>query len=518
MNTAVIGAGIGGLSAALRLAHAGRDVEVFEAQANPGGKIRVLPTIAGPVDAGPTVLTMRPVFEELFADVGERLSDHLTLIPQALLARHFWPDGRQLDLFDDPDRNEAAIAEAFGARSAREYRQFDQRTKKLFEAFEVPMMRASAPSKARLVATVARRPSLLAAMSPHLSMTKSLAMQFHEPQLAQLFGRYATYVGGGPDQSPALLSLIWQAEAGGVWQAQGGMNAVAAAIQNLAERKGATFHFNAPVSNIEMRGGRVTGVELADGARRQARNIVFNGDPAALTQGFLGPGVMDAVQSNTVAPRSHSANVWSFAAVPSRSDLRLHNVFFGKDPHAEFQDLASGRSPQDPTLYVYAQDRGTTEQPTGPERFEIIMNAPPTNNSPRSVHEETTCQHQVFSTLRSMKLSFSPEPDKTLTTPAGFNQLFPGTAGALYGRSPHGMMAAFKRPTARTKIPGLYLAGGGCHPGAGVPMATLSGQHAAEAILSDQISTSTYPQTDTRGGTSMECPKTVAMPSRSSAS
>ena len=117
----VIGAGIGGLAAALRLAHAGFQVTVLERHAGPGGKMRTLPTSAGPVDAGPTVLTMKHVFEELFADVGETLSDHVTLTHEDTLARHFWPDGTTLDLTSDNDTNTAAINATFGSRAAADF-------------------------------------------------------------------------------------------------------------------------------------------------------------------------------------------------------------------------------------------------------------------------------------------------------------------------------------------------------------------------------------------------------------
>ncbi|MEL6315456.1 MAG: FAD-dependent oxidoreductase, partial [Pseudomonadota bacterium] len=135
----VIGAGIGGLAAAARLAHAGCTVRVLERHSAPGGKMRTLPSEAGPVDAGPTVLTMRWVFEQLFESLGEKLSDHLILHRQTMIARHFWPDGGSLDLFDDPDRNEAAIAEFAGAKAARQFRTFSARAKSLFEAFEKPV-------------------------------------------------------------------------------------------------------------------------------------------------------------------------------------------------------------------------------------------------------------------------------------------------------------------------------------------------------------------------------------------
>jgi len=517
MDAAIIGAGIGGLTAALRLAHAGRHVEVFDAADQPGGKMRTLPTQAGPVDAGPTVLTMRPVFERLFAESGEALSDHITLVPQDRLARHFWPDGKSLDLYSNPDRNTAAIRDVFGAKSAREFAEFNTRSKQLFDAFEAPMMYAAAPNRADLNRLILRRPQLLAAMKPHLTLAKALARQFSEPQLAQLFGRYATYVGGAPMAAPALLSLIWQAEAGGVWQVKGGMHQLAQSLRTLAEQKGAIFHFNTPIAAIFPDLSLTT----KDGSQHTASAIVFNGDPAALTSGRLGDDLTAAVPKDATTPRSHSAYVWSFAAKPSRNDLGLHNVFFGADPTREFTDLANGQIPTDPTLYIYAQDRGGTAPPDGPERFEIIMNAAPSPALKASQGEIERCKTLTFSTLKTMGLSFSPEPQtgpNTLSTPATFNQLFPASDGALYGRSPHGLMAAFKRPIARTRIKGLYLAGGGCHPGAGVPMATLSGMHAAEAILQDQTSTSTSRPTAMPGGMSTGSRMTANTPSPSSAS
>ncbi|MCH2093866.1 MAG: phytoene desaturase family protein [Rhodobacteraceae bacterium] len=502
MTVIVIGAGIAGLAAALQLAHAGRAVTVIEAHGAVGGKIRTLDTLAGPVDAGPTVLTMRDTFEKLFQSVGETLTDHLQLIPQNTLARHFWRDGTVLDLTSDPQANHDAIDRAFGRRAAQEFKRFNARTKTLFDAFKDPMMFAPSPSQRRMRSVVLSNPGLIPAMAPHRSMAGLLRRSFSDPRLAQLFGRYATYVGGAPDRSPALLSLIWQAEATGVWQAKGGMHALARALHQLAETRGARFILNTPVHKLLIDKGRICGVSTRSGQAFKAETVVFNGDPAALRSGLLGPEAIAAVPAAATEPRSHSAAVWSFAAVPSRSDLALHNVFFGADPLAEFKDLAVGRLPRDPTLYVYAQDRGAAKAPTGPERFEIIMNAPPTKLSAATQESPETCRNLTFSSLGAMGLSFSPNPQETLTTPMTFNTLFPASAGALYGRSPQGLMAAFKRPTARSKITGLYLAGGGCHPGAGVPMATLSGMHAAAAILTDQTLTSTSRQMATPGGMS----------------
>ncbi|MEQ9257957.1 MAG: phytoene desaturase family protein [Roseovarius sp.] len=512
----VVGAGVAGLAAALRLSHAGLSVLVLERHGAPGGRMRTLPSPAGPVDAGPTVLTMRPVFEALFADVGERLEDHLTLHRQHLLARHFWPDGAQLDLFDDEADSAEAVRTFAGARAARQFTTFCARARKLFEAFDAPMMQAPAPSLAQLGRYCAARPWLLPLMAPGRTLAGLLESAFDDPRLAQLFGRYATYVGGSPYGVPALLALIWHAEACGVWVVEGGMHRLAQVLAERAEARGARFHYNAHVAEIDVQQGRACGVRLADGTRIAARQVLFNGDPRALATGAMGAGVAHLAPQTATTPRSLSAEVWAFAATPRGPELAHHNVFFRDTARPEFDALSRGALVDDPTLYICAMDRGLPQAPPALERFEIIANAPPLgpNTSPE---EASRCQTRTFHTLERFGLSFSPEPGPSaLTTPRGFESLFPATGGALYGQSPEGMMAAFQRPTARSGMVGLYLAGGGAHPGAGVPMATLSARHAAEAMLNDRTSTSPSRQTATRGG--MSTGSAPAAPARSASS
>lgn len=519
-HVVVIGAGLGGLSAAMRLSSAGFAVTVLERHSHAGGKMRTTASDAGPVDAGPTVLTMRYVFDALFTDAGTRLDDHVTLEREHHLARHWWPDGAILDLFDDPAQSRDSVARAFGGRSAKEFEQFNARMERLYSAFKEPMMEAAEPSQIALTKHVLSNPSIIPDMAPLSTLMASLKRQFSDPRLAQLFGRYATYVGGSPFQSPALLGLIWRSEARGVWRVKGGMHKLAAAMQSCAEHTGATFQFNSHVARIETQDNRARGVVLDDGTRIRADTVVFNGDPAALQQHLLGPGPQHAVAIKSVTPRSLSAYVWSFAAKPKGADLAYHNVFFGADPEDEFGPLEAGKMPNDPTLYICAQDRGGNAHPTGLERFEIIMNGPPVApGAQRPETENDICRTRVFQTLQHYGLTFSPRPSaETLTTPHGFQTLFPGSAGSLYGRSPHGMMAAFARPTARTRLKGLYLSGGGTHPGAGIPMATLSGQHAAEAIQRDHALTLTSRQTGTRGGMLTGSATMASAPSRSSGS
>ncbi len=493
----IIGAGIGGLAAALRLAHQGCSVTVLDMHAAPGGKMRTVPSTAGPVDAGPTVLTMRQVFDALFADVDETLEDHMTLDQLRTLARHYWDDGTCLDLMADPAESRANIRTVFGEKAARQFTRFSDRAKRLFNAFDGPIMQTATPDQLAVTKTVLGQPGLIRDMAPHRTLAGMLRGAFSEPKLAQLFGRYTTYVGGSPCAAPAILSLIWEAEARGVWSIKGGMHRLAATIADLAGQRGATFHYQTTATRITQQGGRVTGVQTEAG-HYPSDYVLFNGDPRALRTGLLGPAPQNAVTKTHTEPRSLSAYVHAFAAAPDGPELTHHTVFFGHDPSAEFSALAKGQMPVDATLYLCAQDHGQVAA-DAMQRFEIIMNAPPVLNDPEK--EKPPCQTQIFDRLTAFGLSFGPIPGPdALTTPQGFDQMFPASLGSLYGRSPHGLTAGFKRPTARTNLPGLYLCGGGAHPGAGLPMATLSARHAAAAIMTDHVSTSMSPQTVTPGG------------------
>ena len=486
----VVGAGIGGLATALRLSTLGHKVRVIEAAPTPGGKIRTLSGANNPIDLGPTVLTLLPVFERLFSAVGENLHDHISVTQQHVLARHWWRDGACVDLDANFETSRDNIRNAFGEKSATEFMSYYSDTSVLFECFDEPVMQNANPNLPAMMLAVMKRPSVIGKMRPVSTLEHGLAKQFSDTRLQQLFGRYATYVGGMPQTAPALLSLIWQAEAKGVWTINGGMHKLARVIETLCIERGVEFTYNCRVKSIKKQEETATQVILDTDEAIDIDSIVFNGDPRAIALGHLGHDVQNTVPNIAHEERSLSAYVWGFDAKCRGPDLVHHNVFFADTPNSEFRNIAQGHMPNDPTIYVCAQDRGKSHAPPEIENFELILNAPPLTQRQPENEDFERCNEITFQRLEQFGLSFQGNRARHhLTMPQDFEALFPASEGSLYGQSPKGMMATLKRPKCTTKLNNLFLVGGGVHPGAGIPMATLCAELAVAEMTRRQILT-----------------------------
>lgn len=513
----VVGAGIAGLAAAIDLARRGVSVSVVERAATPGGKMRQASLGTVRIDAGPTVLTLRRVFDDLFRDAGARLEDHLTLQPADILARHAWPDGTTLDLFADPARSADAIAEFAGPAAARGFLEFHRRARAMFTTLDASFMQARHPTPFSLLAAVG--PRRLAGITPFVSLWSALGRHFADPRLRQLFARYATYSGASPFLAPATLMVIADAEQQGVWLVEGGMYRLADALARLAAGLGVDFRYSTEVAEVAIGRGGAAGVRLTGGAHLAADAVLLNTDAGAIGTGRLGEAIRHIMPAQPPARRSASALTWSMLADVPGFPLARHTVFFGPDYAAEFNAVfRHHRLPENPTVYICAQDRDDAghRAAAGPERLFCLVNAPAAADThPLSDAEISRCANRTFAQLaaRGLRIMAPPELTQT-TTPADFAEMFPGSGGALYGPAMHGPFAAFRRPAAATRIPGLYLAGGSIHPGPGVPMAALSGRMAARQLLEDLASTSLSRRTAMRGGTSMHSATTGGTASR----
>jgi len=485
----VVGAGIGGLAAALSLSSKGIPVTLIEKHGHAGGKIRQAQIAGKWIDTGPTVFTMRWVFDKLFSDAGLSFEEHVSFAENSLLARHSWEGSNTLDLHSNVDLSVQAIEAFAGTRDAKAYRVFVAKSEAIFNTLNAPFMQAERPSPLSL--TFANGIGGLKSMAdtkPFTSLWKYLSKTFNDPRLIQLFGRYATYCGSSPMQAPATLMLIAHAERAGVWVIDGGMRAVADAMLQAATSKGCECLFGQSVKQILTNSSGVQGVQLDSGEKLPSKAVIFNGDTQALAVGMLGSSCSTATQR--AETNSLSAITRCEVAQSHGFKLAHHNVFFGENYSAEFDAIFNQQQIcKDPTFYVCAQDR--TENATsgsnlitGPERLFSLMNAPA--RELRADEIQSACQ-LMTERLSAHGLQLKQCQGKAhIETPNSFAKLFPASQGALYGRPTHGWMGSFNRPGSTTSINGLYLAGGSVHPGAGVPMVAMSGQLAARRLLADR--------------------------------
>ncbi len=513
---AVIGSGIAGLMAALRLGKAGCAVTLFEAEPVLGGKMATekfdVNGTQVAVDCGPTVFSMKPLFEDMFTQMGLCFPSSVKTTPHELLARHYWADDKdgtvQLDLFADLERSKDAIGAFSGARDAEAFSQVIAQAQSLFQSLDHTFMRKPSPNMVRLITSLPflGLPLLLKAR-PWQSLWSMLTKDFRDPRLVQLFARYSTYCGGNPMKTSALFLLVLQAEFAGLWSITGGMAALAKAMEKQLKNCGVTIVTNTRINKILIDSNKITGVTLPEDQQQSFDSVVMAGDVSALRS--MVPATAAGRAPPPVRPKDRSLSATTMTGVAKFNGLdpAAHTVFFSSDYKSEFDSIAAGNMPADPTLYLNTSSIANKDADDQMNRLFIIANAKALRNdtdgaTAPSQKERQLWQNRMEQKLESMGLHLSHHTSPVMTLPEDFATRFPGSGGALYGRAPHGFLASFKRPGQRTKVSGLYLASGSAHPSAGVPMSALSGFTAAGAVIEDLVSMNHLLQVDTSGGTS----------------
>ncbi|MCO6509891.1 MAG: phytoene desaturase [Aridibacter famidurans] len=484
----VIGAGLGGLSAACRLARDGNRVTVVEKNSGPGGKVNRVTASGFSFDTGASLVTMKHVFEDLFEYCGEDLADHLEFVPLDPICRYFWKDGTTLDTSTDIRRTETAIA-SFAPEDARALAGYLEASKKKYEIAERTFLSRSLNDLPRLL-TPSNVPDLF-----RISSTRTLdsynSKYFSSKKIRQLFDRYATYNGSSPYESPATFALIPHVEFGlGAWYPKGGIYGIPTEIEALARRAGVEFRYSEPVEEIVIENGRVSGVRTAE-RLLDADAVVANSDAVDTCRRLI-PGnhrqrYSDA-KLDTIEP-SCGGFVILLGVRRKFEELAHHNIFFSEDYRAEFEAIFGTLTvPDDPTIYVCATSRtDATQAPDGCENLFILLNAPYTGVVDWEAEKEVLAE-RVIGMLESFGLEGLRESAvyRETITPADFEKRYRANRGSIYGVSSNGILSAFMRfPNKSREIEGLYFAGGTTHPGGGMPLVLLSGKMAAEMIGKD---------------------------------
>lgn len=486
----VIGGGVGGLTAAIRLRVAGFDVTVLERNDVLGGKLAVLHDGGHTFDIGPSLLTLPHVFDEVFSLAGTTLADEVDLVRLDPQFRYHWPDGSSLTVHDDPAATAAAF-EAFAPGAGEAWRRFDAHGRRIWDVSVRTFFAGPMSDPVSLLRRM-RSPADLAAIDPLRSLHRAASRTFDDPRLVQWAGRYATYSGSSPFRTPATLACIPHIEARyGAWYPLGGLGALRDAIERVARRVGVELRTGEEVTRILERGGAVTGVSTTGGAH-DADVVIANCDAEHLTRDLLrDPAAYRRVRR---ARRSTSgfvvcAGVRGPTPGVDRGDghdasgapatIGHHTVWFSSDERREFDDLAAGRFPDEPTIYACISSvTDPSQAPEGGENWFLLL-----NTAPGVPVDRERAADRVFDLLERRGVSLRDRVEVLHTlTPTDLEQRYRAPGGAIYGTSSDGRRAAFVRPANVGPRDGLYLVGGSSHPGGGLPLVTMSAAIVADLI------------------------------------
>lgn len=472
----VVGGGLGGLAAALRLRTRGWQVTVFEAGPTFGGKMNRWESGGFRFDTGPSLITMPWVFEELFREAGGHLEEHAKLQALHPLAEYIFADGAQFTY-------SASLPEWIPALQRIEPRDVDgffrfmQLGARLYEVSKRTFLKRSPYSLPRPEdARVLRHMPVRHGWGNYHRTVES---HFRSPYLRQMFDRYPTYVGSSPYRAPATLAVIPYMEyAFGGFAVEGGLYRIVEGLVSLALESGVELVPNARVRSFTRSGNTVTGVVLEDGDQVSADVVVMNGDASAA----------HALLGEPAAPREDSMSgfVMLLGLCKELPRMQQHSVYFSSDYKAEFSQIFDEhRFPDDPTVYVNIPSRGDRSLvPGGGETLFIMANAP---SSEDGWDADRICEarRRVFARLRK---SGFPEIEGDIAvsdvwTPRRIAHRYLMPGGSIYGAASHGWRNSFLRPANKSRRhPGLYHVGGSTHPGGGTPMVLLSAQITCESI------------------------------------
>jgi len=478
VRVVVVGAGVGGLAAAARLAARGHTVTVCEQAPSVGGKLGRA-TFAGAVfDTGPSLLTMPHVLAETFAATGAPLGDVLDLQPVEPIAAYRYADGTRFEASADRDTMVTNLDAVLAPGSGADWHALLVRAERMWRAVRGPVLERPIDGS-HDVARLALRVRDLAAVAPHATLRGLGRRYLRDPRLRMFLDRYATYTGSDPRRAPAALAVVPFAEqAFGAWYVSGGLHRIAAALAERAAERGATLHLSAPVAAVELAGGRVAGVRLAGGRRVPADIVVANVDAAHLYGDLVrAPAAEPARRRLRRSTPSLSGFVVLLALQGRTPGMAHHTVLFPADYDAEF-DALFGSDPRpvaDPTLYV-AAPRDPTVTPEGGEAWFVLANAARSDQVDWDAPGRTDAYaERLVELLAARGLDVRDRIiARRVISPADLARRTRAPGGAIYGASSSGARAAFLRPANRSPVPGLFLVGGSSHPGGGLPLVLLS--------------------------------------------
>lgn len=478
----IVGAGLGGLSTALRLAGAGREVTVVERESVPGGRAGRLDLGGYRFDTGPTVLTMPNLIADTLACVGESLDEWLDLRPVSPVYRAFYPDGARLDVLADPQEMAAEVERVCGVRAVAGYHRFVDFVSELYRLQIRDFIDRNLDSPVDLLG--ARLVRLLA-MGAFGRLAPKVASYLPDPRLQRVFSFQAMYAGLSPYEALAIYAVIaYMDSVAGAYFPSGGMHAVPVALAGAANKHGVRFRYDAEVRRVRVRNGRATGVETADGDHIPADVVVLNPDlPVAYRDLLPASSVPRQVKHLRYSPSCFLLHAGSTAAY---SQAAHHNIHFGRSWRGVFSELIDKQElMSDPSILVCNPSRSDPSlAPPDRQGYYVLAPAPHAGADIDWSVIGPRYRDELIAVLEArgyVGFGAGIEVEHTVT-PADW--LSSGLAMGTPFAAAHTFRQTgpFRPANLAPGLDNVVFTGSGTQPGVGVPMVLISGRLAAERI------------------------------------
>lgn len=480
----VVGAGIAGMAAAIRLAAKGYTVDVFDGNPFTGGKLHAFEKDGFRFDFGPSLFTMPHLVDDLFKLCGKRPEDYFSYERLDITCRYFYEDGSRFAAYADAEKLDREATEVFGvpAGTVKNYLEHSYRIYKHTAPFflQKPITKWRTWFDKRILASFLNIPRY----DLFSTMNRANRRRLKEKRLVQLFNRYATYNGSDPYRAPGILNVIPSLENEfGAFYPKNGMHSITKALEKLAIDMGVRFHLNTSVEEITIHNGKATGITTTSGNHFKADIVVCNADMWSAYHRLLKN--VPKPRLRLKQERSSSALVFYWGIKGNFKELDLHNIFFSADYDAEFKALFKDNLPiGDPTVYINITSKLTpTDAAPGHENWFVMINMPKQYSELNPEQIQKIKDNVIQKLNRLLKIDLNELiVSETITTPHIIETKTGSYGGSLYGTSSNNALAAFLRHPNDHNLQGLYFCGGSVHPGGGIPLCLWSAEIVSQLI------------------------------------
>jgi len=484
LKITVLGSGISGLAASIRLAVAGYEVEVFEANSYPGGKLSSFEANNYRFDEGPSLLTLPQLIDELFVLANKNPKDYFQYLKLPETCRYFWEDGTQITAYADLSKFAAEVEAKTGVPQKKVLSFLDEAAWKYKTVGDLFLERSLHKASTWINPSALKSYLKIPFLGLFGTMNEANEAFFQHPKVVQLFNRYATYNGSDPFQTPALLNIIPHLEHNiGAFLPIGGMHAITLSLYNLALDLGVVFHFNARVEEVIFDRKRVNAI-IVNGEKLPVDELICNMDMVNAYRSIL----KNAPQPKKLLsqPKSSSALIFYWGLKKKFSQLGLHNILFSDDYRSEFEHIFKMKTVfEDPTVYINITSKyESKDAPIDGENWFVMINVP-TNEGQNWDHIIAESKKHILAKMSRILQTEIADLIETesLLEPRTIELKTSSSGGSLYGNSSNNRFAAFLRhPNFSPDFYNLWFCGGSVHPGGGIPLALSSAKITAGLI------------------------------------